>query len=317
MYYEDTGWTNFQLYEFIVPEEKMPDLSSKRIIRPFKPGEEHYVAEAHERIYRDRFGWGDNFSRYAKKLVFMLGVLIMLSFSGCGTQKYRVNFDGYGFESRKTEYAEGERVTVYYNFIATDTDYYFYIDDDVEMRESYDDKYGYVFTFKMPGHDVTLHEESRNSMVYVPPHDYTDADITGISILQSDIVDFCYTYDWSGYNALYQRYRFYTEDGEYWFEHETRKTEDDYGWASEADITASGTVSLSIYEWDEFLYYLTDGIADEPKESDETGDSGPWMYLYYRAEDTTVRKQFHFASAERQTEFEEFCQSLAQEQPDN
>ena len=247
----------------------------------------------------------------------MIGVLIMLSFSACGTQKYKVHFDGYGFESRKTEYAEGEKVTVYYDLIATDTDYHFYIDDDVEMSQNYDDKHGYVFTFKMPDHDVTLHEESRNSMVYVPPHDYTDAGITGISIMQSDITDFYYTYDWSGYNALYQRYRFYVEDGEYLFYHETRKTENDYGWASEADITASGTVSLSIYEWDEFLYYLTEGAAAEPEESDEAGDSGPWMYLYYRSGDTTVRKEYHFASAERQSDFEEFCQSLAQEQPND
>ena len=48
--------------------------------------------------------------RMKKRYLFiMLGVLIMLSFSGCGTQKYKVNFDGYGFESRKTEYAEGKK----------------------------------------------------------------------------------------------------------------------------------------------------------------------------------------------------------------
>ncbi len=70
MYYEDTGWTNFKLYEYIIPEKKMTNLSLKYTIRPYKPGEEHYVAEAHERIYRDYFGWGDNFSRYAKKVVY-------------------------------------------------------------------------------------------------------------------------------------------------------------------------------------------------------------------------------------------------------
>ena len=244
------------------------------------------------------------------QLIFVIGVLIMLSVSGCGKQKYKLNYDGYGFESKKTEYAEGEKVTVYYDLIATDTDYHFYIDDDVEMSQSYDHQHGYVFTFRMPGHDVTLHEESRNSMVYVPPHDYIDADISGLSIKQSDIADFYYTYDWSGYNAIFQRYRFYTEDGEYLFYHETRKTEDNYGWASEAEITASGTVSLSIYEWDEFLYYLAEGSATEPDENLLDGDSGPWMYLYYRSGDTTVRKEYHFASAERQSAFEEFCQSL-------
>ena len=51
----------------------------------------------------------------------MIGALIMLSLFGCGMQKYKLNYDGYGFESRKTEYAAGEKVTVYFDFIATDT----------------------------------------------------------------------------------------------------------------------------------------------------------------------------------------------------
>ena len=269
-----------------------------------------------DRRVKDESTRGD-LSMKKHPLFIMIGVLIMLSVSGCGAQKYKLNFDGYGFESKKTEYAEGETVKVYYGLIATDTDYHFYIDDDVEMRQSYDDKHGFILTFKMPDHDVTLHEESRNSMVFVPQFDYTDADIKGISVTQSDIVDFYYTYDWSGYNALYQRYRFYVEEGEYLFYHETRKLEDDYGWASEADITASGTVFLSIYEWDEFLYYLTEGSATEPEENLLDGDSGPWLYLYYRSGDTTVRKEFHFASPERQADFEDFCQSLVQEKPDN
>ena len=70
MYYEDTGWANFKLYEYVIPEEKMSAPSSGYIIRPYRPGEEHYVAEAHERIYRDQYGWGENFSRYAKKVVY-------------------------------------------------------------------------------------------------------------------------------------------------------------------------------------------------------------------------------------------------------
>ena len=93
-----------------------------------------------------------------------IGVIIMLSLSACGRQKYTVNFDGGFFESKRTQYAAGEKVTVRYDIIATDTDYHFYIDDDVEMNQDFDG--GYVFTFIMPDHDVTLHEESYNSMVY-------------------------------------------------------------------------------------------------------------------------------------------------------
>ena len=250
-----------------------------------------------------------------KRTLFLIamGVLIMLFGSGCGKQKYKLNFDGYGFESKKTEYAAGEKVTVYYDFIATDTDYSFYIDDDVEMTESYDDTHGYIFKFTMPAHDVTLREESRNSMEYVPPLDNMDAGIEGVSISFGDITDFTYTYDWSGYNALYQRYRFYEEDGAYLFCHETRKIENDYGWAAEADITASGTVFLSVYDWTDFLDYLTDGSAEEQEEVVEDGDSGPWMYLSYRAGDGIERREFRFASPDRRLAFEAYCRSLAEE----
>lgn len=99
-------------------------------------------------------------------ILFIAGVLCMLSLCGCGGQKYKLNFDGYGFESKRTEYAAGEKVTVRYDIIATDTDYSFFIDDDVDMEQDYDG--GYVFTFTMPAHDVTLRAESRNSMEYIP-----------------------------------------------------------------------------------------------------------------------------------------------------
>lgn len=248
-----------------------------------------------------------------KKHLFLIvtGALILLSIPGCGKQKNRLIFDGFGFESSKTEYAAGEKVTVYYDFIATDTDYRFYIDEDVQMKESYDNDHGYVFTFIMPNHDVTLHEEHHNSMLYIPPLDQIEAGIGGITITQGDITDFYYTYDWVGYNALYQRYRLYVEDEEYHFYHETRKIEDDYGWASEADIASSGTLTLSVYDWTEFLDYLAGGTVKEPEEVLD-GDSGPWMYLYYRSGDNIERREFHFSSGDCRLAFEEYCQSLAQ-----
>ena len=99
-------------------------------------------------------------------ILIMTGVLCMLSLCGCGGQKYKLNYDGYGFESKKTEYAAGEKVTVRYDMIGTDTDYSFFIDDDVEMKQDYDG--GYVLKFTMPAHDVTLRVESHNSMEYIP-----------------------------------------------------------------------------------------------------------------------------------------------------
>ena len=45
----------------------------------------------------------------------LIGVIIMLSFSACGKQKYTVNFDGGFFESKRTQYAAGEKETVRYD----------------------------------------------------------------------------------------------------------------------------------------------------------------------------------------------------------
>ena len=104
-----------------------------------------------------------------KSMYFLLiGVLLMLAISACGKQKYKLLFDGYGFESKKTEYASGEKVTVYYDFIATDTNYTFYIDDDVTMKQSYDNDHGYVFTFTMPDHDVEFTHTAENTMTALP-----------------------------------------------------------------------------------------------------------------------------------------------------
>ena len=94
-----------------------------------------------------------------KKQIFGLitGVLLMLSLFGCGKIRYNIDFDGYGFKSEKTSYAEGEEVTVIYDMIATDTDYSFYTDsDDVKLKQDYDNDHGYIFTFTMPAHDVKL-----------------------------------------------------------------------------------------------------------------------------------------------------------------
>ena len=87
-----------------------------------------------------------------------------LSENGTGTE-YKVDLQ-FGMSSAKTQYAAGEEVTVYFGLIATDTDYTFGIyPEDVELKRSYDPQKGYVLTFIMPAHDVTLTLGSRNTMV--------------------------------------------------------------------------------------------------------------------------------------------------------
>ncbi|MCR5800144.1 MAG: hypothetical protein K6G69_08720 [Lachnospiraceae bacterium] len=76
---------------------------------------------------------------------------------------YRLNLGNAGFRSERTAYNAGEKVTVYFDMIASDTDYHFYTDD-VELQRVYGNSNGYEFTFEMPEHDVTISVESRNTM---------------------------------------------------------------------------------------------------------------------------------------------------------
>ena len=94
----------------------------------------------------------------------------MLFFSGCGAKKYRVDYDGSKewFKGAKDAYRAGATVTVYYDMIATDTDYSFYVDDE-RLNCLYRDGKGYEISFVMPDHDVKITVEERNSMLYVPP----------------------------------------------------------------------------------------------------------------------------------------------------
>ena len=38
------------------------------LIRTYRPGEEEYVADLHERLYTEEYGWGPAFVTYAKKI---------------------------------------------------------------------------------------------------------------------------------------------------------------------------------------------------------------------------------------------------------
>lgn len=87
-----------------------------------------------------------------------------MSLLGCGAKKYVVNANG-GYELDKKSYAAGEEVKAYFKYIATDTDYTFYCEnEDVKIKTEYDNAFGYVITFTMPDHDVTLGVKSRNTM---------------------------------------------------------------------------------------------------------------------------------------------------------
>ena len=129
----------------------------------------------------------------------------------------------------------------------------------------------------------------------------------GIDIAFEDITDFYYTYDASTAPPHYQRYRFYSEDGKYYFEHETREGG---GWPqTETDITCSGTIELTEEQWSAFCDLLNGGKAGMREEYLESGDAGPWLYIYWRGGEMEGR-EFSFGQSGSVLAFEEFCTGL-------
>ena len=133
--------------------------------------------------------------------------------------------------------------------------------------------------------------------------------LVGKDIKADDITEFYDTYYNMNYNALYQRYYFYAEDGKHYFYHEKRERKDDYGPLNEEDITESGTIELTDEQWNTFFEYMKDGTVIARQESADTGDSGPWYYLYWKKDKGNIQ-QFSFVSYDKEKQFEQFCLSL-------
>ena len=109
--------------------------------------------------------------------ILLLTSLITMAF-GCKNPKiplFKIDFNGQEFfykdaagKEPKTEYKAGERVLLYFDFVATDTNYYFYMDDE-SFNPGWDgDKHAYIIDFIMPEHDVKLFIDHKNSMRYDP-----------------------------------------------------------------------------------------------------------------------------------------------------
>ncbi len=94
--------------------------------------------------------------------------LLLVGRMGCSGEKYRVEYDSKAcYSNARDYYRAGSKVKLYYELIATDTDYSFLLDGEA-IPFTYDEKKGFVIEFIMPEHDVTLECETRNSMVYQP-----------------------------------------------------------------------------------------------------------------------------------------------------
>ncbi len=70
-------------------------------------------------------------------------------------------------ENAKPAYPAGASVVLYFDLIATDTDYSFLLDGE-PLKFGYDDSKGFVISFIMPAHAVKLECKRRNSMMYDP-----------------------------------------------------------------------------------------------------------------------------------------------------
>ena len=117
--------------------------------------------------------------------------------------------------------------------------------------------------------------------------------------------EFYYTYDASTDPPHYQRYRFYTENGACFLDHETREGG---GWPqTEEDITKAGTVRLTEEERKAFFSLLEGGTIREPEPDDESGDAGPWTYLYRGR----GQEEYVFPSYGARRAFEAFCEELS------
>ena len=94
----------------------------------------------------------------------------MFCLFGCGKKKYKVDYCGQKdcFTGAEDSYRAGETVRVCYPFIATDTSYSFYLDDE-QINTGYSDKEGFIITFIMPARDVKLYVTHRNTMIAPDP----------------------------------------------------------------------------------------------------------------------------------------------------
>lgn len=102
-------------------------------------------------------------------MVMALGGLLMFGLSGCFGTRYKVDYDGRkdDYQGAKNSYRAGQQVVLYYDLIATDTDYSFYLDGE-PLNVGYDHGKGFEIRFVMPEHDVKLECRSKNTMIYEP-----------------------------------------------------------------------------------------------------------------------------------------------------
>ncbi len=135
--------------------------------------------------------------------------------------------------------------------------------------------------------------------------------LVGKHIKREAVLELFYTVENIHYGAFYQRYHFYREGEGFVFEHETRERPDNYGPTTKEDVTGAGSLHLTDPEAARFYELLCGGRVKKRETAKETGDRGPWIYLYWKGDKKTYQS-FDFPSPEKLGAFVAFCQSLAE-----
>ena len=133
----------------------------------------------------------------------------------------------------------------------------------------------------------------------------------GSDVKEEEITEFYWTESTSTFPPYFQRYRLYTEEGKHFFYHEKREGEAFP--LTEKYITVSGTRELTEEEWQTFFELLKDGTVKKRQESTESGNSGPWTYLYWKGDKGDIQ-EFSFSSYEKAKAFEEACIAFVKEE---
>lgn len=80
-------------------------------------------------------------------------------------EKYTVDYCGMKacYTRARDSYKSGEKVLLFYQYVATDTNYGFYLDGE-RLSCDYHDKRGFIIRFVMPEHNVKLECIAKNLM---------------------------------------------------------------------------------------------------------------------------------------------------------
>ena len=92
-------------------------------------------------------------------------IAVVIKFIRTGAKKYKANYCGKKelYKGAKESYRAGSRVKLYFDLVATDTDYEFFVDGK-RINTDYEHEKGFIISFIMPDHDVSIEHTAKNSM---------------------------------------------------------------------------------------------------------------------------------------------------------